>query len=118
MTRTNSLTHSVIMMLSYSGFKVWRNNNGAVYDPKRGVYRKNRSALHGIPDILGYHKKTGRMIAIEIKTGKDKLSPAQKIFLDELNDAGGIALEVRNITDLPSSIWDHKKVLRKFIDGK
>lgn len=91
-TPTNNLTHAIIAYLSLSGFRVWRNGNHAVYSVKRRAFLKNPTKLLGIPDIIGYQKKTGRAIYIEVKTGKDKLSTEQLDFLNDATDNKCIAL--------------------------
>lgn len=96
---TNALTKHALRILDMKGFDVWRQNNAAIYDPKIQKFRKN-SATPGISDIIGFHKKTGQFIACEIKTGKDKLSSEQELFLKRVNRAGGIGIEVRKIEDL------------------
>lgn len=96
---TNELTQSVIKYMTVRGFKVWRQNNGGVYDPTKRVFRKN-SSTPGISDVIGFRKKDALFVALEIKTGKDKLSDEQIQFLKDVNDAGGIGIEVRCIDDI------------------
>jgi Holliday junction resolvase len=95
----NALTKQVIKILWMKGWQVWRQNNAAVYDPTKNIFRSN-STIKGISDIIGFNKKDARFIAIEIKVGRDKLSIEQKLFLDYVNKAGGIGLEVRKIEDI------------------
>jgi len=52
----------------------------------------------GIADILGCYK--GKFIAIEIKSEKGKLSPAQENFLKLVNDNGGIGFVARSAMDV------------------
>lgn len=52
--------------------------------------------MKGKPDISGYHKKTGIAVYVEVKTGKDKLSPEQIWSLKQARQAGCIAIEARN----------------------
>jgi hypothetical protein len=70
-----------------------------VWDPAKKVFRAN-SSTPGISDVLGFHKRTGIVIACEIKVGKDKLSPEQEAFLKAINEAGGIGRVVRNTNDI------------------
>jgi hypothetical protein len=72
-TSANALTQQVLRVLGLKGFKVWRQNNGGIYDPVKKVFRANSSTL-GISDVIGFHKRTGLIIACEIKVGRDKLS--------------------------------------------
>lgn len=95
----NALTKHTIRLLDLKGFNVWRQNNGGVYDPTNKVFRRN-SSTPGISDIIGYHKKTGKFIAVEIKIGKDKLSPYQEQFLSGVNKAGGIGVVIKDMDEL------------------
>lgn len=52
----------------------------------------------GVPDILGIFDK--KMLAIEVKTEKGKLSDHQQRFLDRINREGGIAFVARSIDDV------------------
>lgn len=93
----NVLTKAVIAYMALKGWKCWRNNNGAVFDPKAQAFRKNPHTLLGVPDVLGYCRKTGRFAAVEVKAGKDKLSAHQTHFLSEVRHAGCFACEAREI---------------------
>ncbi len=95
----NVLTKQVVVFLMASGFHVWRQNNGGVFDPTKKVFRRN-SSTPGISDILGYEKKTGKILAVEIKVGKDTLKPHQKEFLAGVDKAGGYAFVVRTLDDI------------------
>ncbi len=98
-TNANQLTQYALKVLRLAGFYVWRQNNGGVYDAKLGRYRAN-SATKGISDIMGFHTSTGKIIACEIKAGKDRLSAEQVNFLAAVEAAGGVALVVRHANDL------------------
>lgn len=52
----------------------------------------------GISDIIGCWN--GKMLAIEIKSEKGKLSPAQQTFLDNVNKNGGIGFVARSAMDV------------------
>lgn len=100
MSVTNDLTNSCIKYLTLMNYKVWRNNNGAVYDPTNKCFRRSKTKLLGVPDIIGFHKQTGVFIGVEIKVGKDKLSPEQIAFRDEAIKSNCICLVVKEINDL------------------
>lgn len=99
----NALTKQTLRMLDLKGFHVWRQNNGGVYDPIKKVFRAG-SSTPGISDILGFHRRTGLVIAVEIKVGRDKPSQAQLDFLAAVVKAGGIGKIVRNSDDLETLI--------------
>lgn len=61
---------------------------GAVYFyPVTGGY-----GTSGVSDIIVCYQ--GRYIAIECKAGKNKLSELQKMFLERVQQAGGVALVI------------------------
>ena len=89
MTKTNSLTTACLNVLALNGFKAWKVYNGAVYDVKDNCYRKDKNKLLGIPDINGFHLKTGKAIYVEIKgTKSDKPSIHQIRFCTMAQEAG------------------------------
>lgn len=99
MSLANQLTVQTLKALSLKGYHVWRQNNGGVYDPVKKVFRRN-SSTPGVSDIIGFHKKTGVFVAVEIKAGKDKLSAYQERFLADIKKAGGFAMVVRSMDDV------------------
>lgn len=98
-SRTNETTKAIIRHLTFSGFKAWRNNTVGIWDPVKKVFRKNPHQLNGVPDIIGFSRRTGKFIAVEVKTGRDSASNAQRLFLSELSKAGGIAMMVKDYDD-------------------
>ena len=98
-TTANALTKHALKALDHIGYNVWRQNNGGIYDPSKKIFRQN-SSTPGVSDILGYHKKTGVILAAEIKAGKDRLSEYQKRFLEGIEKAGGVAMVIRTMDDI------------------
>ncbi|WP_167855506.1 VRR-NUC domain-containing protein [Hymenobacter fodinae] len=107
-TPTNSLTKALLVLLTLEGCTVWRQNNAGVFDNTLQVWRAG-SSNPGISDILGYHRATGRFLAIEVKVGKDKLRPEQITFLEEVRRAGGFACEGRSLEQVRQEFtqWRH-----------
>lgn len=95
----NALTKQALAILTYIGFKVWRQNNGGVFDPTKKVFRSG-SSTPGVSDIIGFRLKDGKFFAGEVKGGKDKLSPAQESFLAAVQSAGGFAVVIRTMDDV------------------
>lgn len=97
----------VIGFLTGKGYKVWRQPNYGYFDRARFLklylstkdlktsldksYSKMQGTLKGVPDVVGFHKKTGAYIGVEIKIGTDVLSDEQRAFLNELHVSGGEA---------------------------
>lgn len=108
----NALTKQALKVLDLCGFHVWRQNNAAVYDPTKKVFRRN-SSTPGISDIIGFHKKTGQFIAVEIKVGKDKLSPYQERFLADVIKAGGVGKVVKTLDCLDELLINFSPLKRK-----
>lgn len=85
MSAASELTNNVIDFIYRQGGYAWRSSSVGVFDSKRAMFRA--SAKKGVSDILAVFK--GQLIAIEIKIGKDRLSPEQEGFLLNVSAAGG-----------------------------
>lgn len=81
------ITQQIRYILKLHGILHWKQWQGAMSTP-------------GIPDILGVQPKTGRMIAIEIKSSRGKISPAQENVMRLLKEAGAIVLVARSVDDV------------------
>lgn len=68
-------------------------------------WEKVPDSVKGIADVIGYNKKTGRWIAVEIKIGTDRLSVDQEVWLKGLSQSGG---EVWLCRDINSFIDAHR----------
>ena len=85
-TAETLLTRSIRSLLNAAGIFHWKVHQGL-------------GAVPGVPDLLGVYKG-GRLIAIEVKAPKGKVSPAQQMFIDAINGAGGNAFVARSIDDV------------------
>lgn len=108
---TNKLTSSCIALLNLNGYKVWRNNNNAVYDEKIKAFRKpSKDSIKGVPDIIGYKKANNKgsfcaeFIGVEIKSNDDKLSPEQMAFQQDCTKHKAVYLVIRNTDELEKFI--------------
>jgi hypothetical protein len=72
-----------------------RQNSGAFRDGKRFV----RFGWPGCSDVLG-QLRDGRFLAVEVKAPGGRASDAQRLFLDRVRAAGGIAFIATNATDV------------------
>lgn len=98
------LQNSLINYLNARGHFVWRNNSGvskSSYTTKSGIskVRMWRAGIKGGSDIIGI-SKDGRFIAIECKSGYNKASELQSMFLDDIKRRGGIAILAYKFEDV------------------
>ena len=121
---TNALTKQIILFLKQEGFMVWRNNTVGIFDVKvaakkllsffyvlskgqrkptikdfisilSNCYRKSHDRV-GVSDIIGFHKKDGTFIAVEVKFGKDKMSIEQELFFQDLSKSKALGFVARS----------------------
>ena len=57
------------------------------------------SGKAGLPDIMGILQPRGRLLGIEVKTGKDRLRPEQIGFHANARAAGALILVVKDYDD-------------------
>jgi len=86
--------------LTQDKYFAWPNDSVGIWDP-RGFYRKKtKRHLSGVSDILGIERKTGRFIAIEVKSKTGVLSKHQLVFLTMIIEMGGYAIIARSLDDV------------------
>jgi hypothetical protein len=101
----SSLVKQIIQYLNYLGHYVWRVNTGSLKVDNRFV----QFGKKGMSDILGIHKDTGQLIAIECKVGYNKPSQFQKDFLEDINSRNGIAILAYKLEDV-SEVFKDKEL--------
>lgn len=113
--KTSETTKRVLKFLFLAGCYAWRQNVLPVYGAD-GVPRPGSKA--GQPDIVGIYgcKRVhlerelpcvlqGRYLGIEVKTGRDRLRPAQEGFIQTARNLGAIILVVKDYDDFCRQ-WD------------
>lgn len=99
----SSLVSACLAHLHWRGCLAWRQNTTGVYDRARGVYRFH--GMRGVSDILALAPDgSGRLVAVECKSAKGKLTPEQSLFLDNVRAHGGVAVVVRDVSDLIAAL--------------
>ena len=96
MTATNQTTTQILNYLYDLKIYAWRQNTSGI-PMSDGKFRP--AAKTGLSDILAILPPVGRFLAIEIKTGSDRLRPEQEGFLKNVQRAGGFALVVVSFDD-------------------
>mgnify|MGYP001583354221 CR=1 FL=1 len=99
------LVKACLHYLQLCGFYCWRANSGAVKVGNRFI---RFASINGISDILGC-LPDGKLLAVECKMPKGRLRNEQKTFLAAVHARGGVALIVRDVTEL------HKHLARFYV---
>ena len=94
MSVTNETTNKILSFLFSHGVFAWRNNTQGVLNPRS--YTRRSATKTGIADILSVLPATGRIMAIEIKTGADRMSDVQIGFKANIEKMGGIYIIARD----------------------
>ena len=76
---------------------IWceRMNTGAAKIGNRFI----RFGFTGCPDVLG-QLRDGRLLGVEVKAPGGRLRTEQAIFLERINEAGGLGFVARNCRDV------------------
>ena len=88
----------IIQYLHLKRYFFWRNYVGPII---RGRSKKlSQNPMAGMPDILGVFNTHHRLFAIEVKTERGTLSPKQKVWIQNLEDAGAFCMVARSVKDV------------------
>ena len=104
-TTANELTKTIIWDMYHVRGGGIPNQQRAVYDVKKKVYRKGVQRK-GVPDIIGIID--GRFYGIEVKIGKDRQSADKKEIEKEINDAV-VYFIAKSYDDYLTKIAQHDK---------
>lgn len=88
----------VLVRLSELGIMAWNAPTGLALPI--GTLRPVRYGLPGQADVLAVLPPSGRSLAVEVKTGRSRLSKEQRRWARRFQEAGGLYLPVRSIEDL------------------
>lgn len=111
-TKTGATTQAIIRYLRMIGFWAWENQTVGIWDPGKKIYRKKNSLVKGAPDILAVDWDD-RSIMVEIKTGRDRLSADQTIFMCEVLIRNGIYIIAANTQDVIDGLIYYGYKIRK-----
>lgn len=95
-----SIQKACLDLLSLRGILALRINSGCIKVEKRLI----RLAPEGTSDILAVLHPQGRLMAVEVKTPRGRLTEAQKGFLEAVRESGGVALVIRDVIDLEAAL--------------
>jgi hypothetical protein len=100
MTPEGRILTGCLRYLQVRGIYHWRNSVGSVQIRPGQWYRFGKI---GSSDILGV-LLGGKILAIECKAERGRLSPEQKQFLAEIRDLGGLSVTVRDWHELDAAL--------------
>ena len=105
------IQNSILEFLRFHKIKSWRNNSGAVYDPRGNRFRKkSKYDLNGVSDILGI-LPDGRFLAIEVKkNAQARVRPSQREFLDEIVRSGGVGFVAHDLDIVERELSNYLKL--------
>jgi hypothetical protein len=91
---------AILNMLPYYNVYAWRNNSGMIAVGEGKYRRMIRLGTAGLPDIIGVHKDTGRLVACEVKKPGKKPTVLQQQMMDKLEEYGAIVFVASSINDV------------------
>jgi hypothetical protein len=106
-TPERDILASCLELLAVRGIVAWRANTGAVTkENAAGRKRFVRFGTRGQSDILGLIPPSGRLIAVECKSSRGRLTDDQRKFLRSISNAGGVALVIRDVSELEKALQE------------
>lgn len=100
----SEIQRSILTLLALRGVYARRINVGMIPVYRTGDSRGFRkSEMTGISDIIGV-LPGGRILCIECKRPGGKPTPAQREFLDRVNEKGGLAMVATSTRDVEEAL--------------
>ena len=83
------------------GYFAWKNHTTGIYSKERRQYLRptGKYALRGVSDIICV-TPTGKVVFIEVKSAKGRVSDEQKEFISRVAECNGYAFVARSIDDV------------------
>ena len=106
----HQIQSAILSMLPYYGVFAWRNNSGMIAVGEGKFRRMIKLGVAGLPDIIGVHKDTGRLVAIEVKRPKMKTTLLQDQMLDKLTEYGAIVMVAHSMDEVEKVFGKHNKI--------
>src|SRR3990167_9865354 len=94
MSEANELTNKILDFLYRQKCYGWRSSSTVLFDPKLGKFRM--SSKVGVSDVLAILPPAGKLLAIEIKIGTDRLRPEQIGFFRNVENVGGLTFVAKD----------------------
>jgi hypothetical protein len=101
-TPENRVKTEVLKYLKLRQIKAWSNPSGAVRI-RPGKFMS--FGLKGSADILGC-LPGGKILAVECKAERGRLSPEQRQFLEDIKALGGLAIVAKSYQDIEMALME------------
>jgi hypothetical protein len=98
--RHSALVNACVDYINARGGMATRLQAGRVRVGGRWVHMSKS----GWPDVIGLIPPVGRFLAVEVKVGRDTLSPVQRTTHAELEKRGALVVTVRDLKDLEAAL--------------
>lgn len=95
---TGNITKGIINFLNAEGHRAVRINVQGQYDERLQMWRKSGSTV-GVLDIACTLRPGGRHLVVDVKKGKDTLSPEQVDYMEEVTRCGGLACSAGSVDE-------------------
>lgn len=92
-----ALLNQIKLFLAPLGLVYSQDTPGLAYDRDGNAFK---AGLKGAADLIAILKPAGRALAVEVKTGTGKLTPAQRKYGLAIEHAGGIFVCARSVDDV------------------
>jgi len=88
-------------LTTWCGFFAWKNHTTGIYSKERNQFLKSRNkyALKGVSDIIAI-THSGKVLFIEVKSKKGRMSKDQKLFEDKVKEYKGHYVVARSVEDV------------------
>lgn len=100
-SQTNKTQQYILNFFFQRKILAWRQNNGLI---PIGNNSFKAAMVKGLPDIIAIMPPDGRFLGIEVKTGKDVVSPSQEAFRQHTELMGGTVMIVKDTEDFLKQI--------------
>lgn len=99
----------ILHWLKNQGIFAWKCTSNGFFDTKRKCFRKqvNPFAINGQTDIMGV-LANGRILCIEVKSKRGKVSDEQLFFINRINEKGGLAFVARSLDQVKEKLCTHQ----------
>jgi hypothetical protein len=118
-TPEQQVKHEIMAVLKHVPQSQWRwIQSVGQFEAKRGIFRRQRGrwASKGVADILGCI--AGHFVAIEVKSKTGVLSNDQRLYLEQVNRAGGTGFVARSAQEVVNHLRHRfRAVGMRFVGG-